>query len=57
MAFTLEQIFRLFDVKLLSPIPPYIVAEDHSYDGKYIKSIIDLTGSENVLDSQSFIES
>ena len=32
----------------------YIVADDHGYDGHYINSIIELTGSEKVLDSRSY---
>ena len=32
------------------------MAEDHGYNGNYINSIINLTGSELVLDSQSLIE-
>ena len=35
-------------VKILNIIlrPHYIVADDHSYDGNYINSIIDLTDSD-----------
>ena len=29
-----------------SVLPHYIVAGDHGYEGNYINSIIDLTGSE-----------
>ena len=33
---------------LCSVLPQYIMAEDHSYDGNFINSIIELRGSEKL---------